>query len=123
MGLIPNRLVCGFLLWNFILLDSSPAPHDTALFSPFPRPTSFPKHTRSQTAPGSISLRPKESPPLRRHQTAGPSTRIEALQRAYTAVVNDESQVPVEDLVQATALVNQIGKMLNEQMGKRLTES
>jgi len=33
---------------------------------------------------------------------------------------DDESQVAMEDLVQATALVNRIGTTLNEQIGKRL---
>jgi hypothetical protein len=50
----------------------------------------------------------------------GASTRLDALQRAYTAVVNDESQVAVEDLIQATALVKRIGTKLNEQVERRL---
>jgi hypothetical protein len=99
--------------------NCTPVIQNTTL-SPLFRPTTSPKQTRSQSEPESIPLRPYPSPPLRRHHTTGISTRIEALQRAYTAVVNDESQVPVEDLVQATALVNRIETKLNEQMGKRL---
>lgn len=73
---------------------------------------------RSQTEP--VSLTMPRPIPLRRSRTT--SARLDALQRAYAAVAEDSSQIHVEDLVQATRLVHQIGTVLNEQMGRRLAD-
>ncbi|KAJ7147132.1 hypothetical protein C8R43DRAFT_1129909 [Mycena crocata] len=71
---------------------------------------------RSQTVP--IPPREYHAPPLRRSKTS--SARLDALERAYAAVTDDDSQVPVQDLVQASRWVHKIGEALNEQMGRKL---
>ncbi|KAJ7442618.1 hypothetical protein FB451DRAFT_1297037 [Mycena latifolia] len=69
---------------------------------------------RSHTVP----IPPRDRPPsLRRTKT---SARLEALERAYAAVSDDASQIPAQDLVQATRLVHKIGAALNEQMSRKL---
>ena len=75
---------------------------------------------RSQTAPMTIPphTSPDRPPRLRRNTTT--SSRIHALERAYTIVANDASQIPVEDLVHATGLVNQSHTALNEQIARKL---
>ncbi|KAJ7245028.1 hypothetical protein B0H12DRAFT_1128337 [Mycena haematopus] len=74
---------------------------------------------RSQTVP--TPLRAKHPPPpLRRNKT---SARLDALQHAYAVVTDDASQIPVQDLVQATRLVHKIGAALNEQMSRKLDKS
>ncbi|KAG6916033.1 hypothetical protein DXG01_008756 [Tephrocybe rancida] len=75
------------------------------------------QHRRSHTVP----QRPA-STPLRRTRTAS-SARLDALERAYTAVANVESQIPVEDLVQASGLVHRIQGALTEQLTRRLAKS
>ncbi|KAG5644894.1 hypothetical protein DXG03_007446 [Asterophora parasitica] len=77
------------------------------------------RQQRSQTVPSAFPQRHQERPtPLRRHQTT--SARIDALQRAYSVVANDASQIPVEDLVHATGLANRIQSALNDQLTRRL---
>ncbi|KAF5374095.1 hypothetical protein D9615_008892 [Tricholomella constricta] len=79
------------------------------------------RQQRSQTAPSAIPQRNHERPtPLRRHQTT--SARIDALERAYSVVANDASQIPVADLVHATGLVTRIQSALNEQLTRRLAK-
>ncbi|KAF7365033.1 GLOBIN domain-containing protein [Mycena venus] len=75
---------------------------------------------RSQTAP--IPRREKHPAPLRRNKT---SARLDALEHAYAVVADadDASQVPVQDLMQATRLVHKIGAALNEQMSRKLDKS
>ncbi|GLB45466.1 hypothetical protein LshimejAT787_2300260 [Lyophyllum shimeji] len=74
---------------------------------------------RSQTAPLGSPQRHIDRPtPLRRNQTT--STKLDTLQRAYTAMTNNASQIPVADLVEATSLVNRIQTALNEQLARRL---
>ncbi|KAG5652824.1 hypothetical protein H0H81_003540 [Sphagnurus paluster] len=76
---------------------------------------------RSQTAPVGIPSHHPERPPrppIRRNQTT--SARIDALERAYNAVADDASQIPVVDLVHATGLVNRIQSALTEQITRRL---
>ncbi|KDQ62521.1 hypothetical protein JAAARDRAFT_66222 [Jaapia argillacea MUCL 33604] len=74
---------------------------------------------RSQTAPAISSAEPRFlPPPLRRAHTT--SRNLEALHRVYETVADDASQLPVDDLLQAQRLVNQMGHLLNEQMAKRL---
>ncbi|KAJ7134791.1 hypothetical protein C8R44DRAFT_771481 [Mycena epipterygia] len=69
---------------------------------------------RSHTVP----IPPREHPPpLRRNKT---SARLDALERAYAAVADDASQIPAQDLVQATRWVHKIGAALNEQMSRKL---
>jgi hypothetical protein len=60
---------------------------------------------------------PPRQPPLRRAQTSG---RLNVLHEAYAVVSNDASQMEVQDLVQATRLVHQIGSVLSDHMGRRL---
>lgn len=57
---------------------------------------------RSHTVPA--LSRPSVPLPLRRSRT---TSRLGALQQAYAEVTDDASQIPVEDLVQATKLVHQ----------------
>jgi hypothetical protein len=56
--------------------------------------------------------------PLRRSKTT--SVRLDALERAYTMVANGASPIPIEDLLQATKLVHQIGAVLAEHMSRAL---
>ncbi|KAJ6585180.1 hypothetical protein B0H19DRAFT_1059450 [Mycena capillaripes] len=70
---------------------------------------------RSLTVP--LPRRERHPIPLRRNKT---SARLDALQRAYAVVTDDASQIPVQDLVQASRLVHQIGAALNEQMSRKL---
>ncbi|OJA17222.1 hypothetical protein AZE42_00200 [Rhizopogon vesiculosus] len=56
--------------------------------------------------------------PLRRSNTG--SGRLDALRDVYAAVAGGASQIPVQELLQATKLVHQIGTVLSEQMGKKL---
>ena len=58
--------------------------------------------------------------PLRRSNTASGSGRLDALRDVYAAVTSEASQIPVQELLQATRLVHQIGTVLSEQMGKKL---
>ena len=77
---------------------------------------------RSQTAPMTVPSHtsPDRPPRLRRNTTT--SARMHALERAYTIVANDASQIPVEGLVQATGLVNRIHTALNEQIARKLAK-
>ncbi|KAJ6475046.1 hypothetical protein C8R47DRAFT_1143368 [Mycena vitilis] len=77
-------------------------------------PSSSHSH-RSQTAP--IPQRERHPLPLRRNQT---SARLTALQQALAVVADDASQPPVEDLMQASRLVHEIGAALNAQMRREL---
>ncbi|KAF8171995.1 hypothetical protein K438DRAFT_1852045 [Mycena galopus ATCC 62051] len=86
-----------------------------------PRPNVPPSPSssrRSQTLP--IPPREKHPTPLRRNKT---SARLYALEHAYAVVADDNSQVPVQDLVRATRLVHKIGAALNEQMSRKLDKS
>ena len=74
------------------------------------------ERSRSETLPRTFA-REFQNPPLQRTRTA--FSRLDVLQEAYTAVTNDASQMQMEDLVQATRLVHQIGTVLNEYMGRR----
>lgn len=100
---------------------------------------------RSHTAPtplldatrASAGTSPQPTPAdkstlLRRSRTSAYSGKLEALEQAYAAVVaaaaledssdgeGDKSQIPVEELVHATRLVNKIGAALSEQMSRKL---
>jgi hypothetical protein len=61
---------------------------------------------------------PHRQPPLRRARTT--SVQLNMLHEAYAVVSNDASQMEVQDLVQATRLVHQIGSVLSDHMGRRL---
>ncbi|KAL6303902.1 hypothetical protein BKA93DRAFT_786211 [Sparassis latifolia] len=76
---------------------------------------------RSQTAPAlSRALDPafEVAPPLRRARTI--STGIDALRQAYDAVQAEGSQMPVDEMLAATKLVHDIGRILNEKLLQRL---
>ena len=75
---------------------------------------------RSQTAPMTIPPHTIPDRPRCLRRNTATSARIHALERAYTIVANDASQIPVEDLVHATGLVNQIHTALNEQIARKL---
>ncbi|KAG6853949.1 hypothetical protein C0991_012273 [Blastosporella zonata] len=68
-----------------------------------------------------VPQRPTSAPLTRTHTSS--SVRFDALERAYTAVANAESQTPVEDLVHASGLVNRIQSALTEQLTRRLAKS
>lgn len=70
--------------------------------------------SHSETLP---SIREHQHPPLRRARTT--SSRLDVLQEAYAVVTNGASQMQVQDLVQATRLVHQIGTVLHEHIGRR----
>lgn len=74
--------------------------------------------SHSETLPR-VTIREHQHPQLRRARTA--SSRLGALQEAYAVVTNDASQMQVQDLVQATRLVHQIGTVLHEHMGRRFS--
>jgi hypothetical protein len=67
-------------------------------------------------------ISPPRHPLLRRARTISVSARLGLLHEAYNVVSNDASQMQVQDLVQATRLVHQIGSVLNEHMGRRLND-
>ncbi|KAL4069880.1 hypothetical protein V8B97DRAFT_554968 [Scleroderma yunnanense] len=76
------------------------------------------RQIRSQTEalfPGSNRV------PLRRSKNS--SAKLDVLQDAYVAVMEDASQISVTDLVRARTLVHQISAALNEQIGKRFGTS
>ncbi|KAH7919238.1 hypothetical protein BV22DRAFT_1075479 [Leucogyrophana mollusca] len=75
-------------------------------------PASRPTRAQSQGSP-SVPHRL----PLRRSRTT--SARLDALHDVYAAVSNGASQIPVQELLQATKLVHQIGTVLSEQIGKK----
>jgi len=101
-----------------------PDPYDNTFLSPSltdPEPLAQRQaQHRSRTVP--MTIRPRTSPdrPPRLRRNKATSARIHALERAYTVVANDASQIPVEDLVHATGLVNQIHTALNEQIARKL---
>ncbi|OCH86877.1 hypothetical protein OBBRIDRAFT_837831 [Obba rivulosa] len=77
------------------------------------------RHKRSQTAPefrSSIPSGPRQSPCVARTS----STQIEALRRLYHAVRDGGSQMPVDEMLAANQLVNEIGCVLNEKLAKKL---
>lgn len=88
-----------------IMQNTSSLPDDPTLLSP----TSI-RRSQSQIL-AQVSSR---HPPLRT------SVRLEVLHQAYNIVSNDASQMQVQDLVQATRLVHQIGSVLNEHLGRQL---
>jgi len=59
--------------------------------------------------------------PLRRSNSG--SGHLDVLRDVYMAVTSEASQIPVQELLQATKLVHQIGAVLTEQMGKKLGDS
>lgn len=67
---------------------------------------------------GEHSLSAPPRPFLRRAKTT--SSRLDALRDVYSSVANGASQIPLDELVQATNLVHQIGAVLTEQMGKKM---
>ncbi|KII86624.1 hypothetical protein PLICRDRAFT_177378 [Plicaturopsis crispa FD-325 SS-3] len=75
------------------------------------------QYRRSETMP---PLSHSIAPPLRRVRTT--SSRLERLQEAFALVTTDGSQMPVQDLLQATRLVHQIGAVLNEKMSNKLAD-
>jgi len=97
--------------------DGSPPHHTDMDQTHLNLPTPLPSR-RSATAP--IPPREKHPLPLRRNKT---SARLDALEHAYAVVADDASQIPVQDLVQASRLVHQIGAALNEQMSRKLDKS
>jgi len=82
------------------------------LISPFPV-----RRGQSQIL---TQVSPPQHPLLRRARTT--SARLDVLHEAYNVVSNDASQMQVQDLVQATRLVHQIGSVLNEYMDRRLND-
>jgi len=72
---------------------------------------------RSQSAPTSLPSQ-VEIATLRRRGTG----RFDALHTALVQVNSDGSQIPVEDILQATRLVHEIGTALNEKMSRKLEE-
>lgn len=86
--------------------------------NPNPDVTRSPSVGASSRRPHTVPIPPREHlPPLRRNKT---SARLDALERAYAAVADDASQIPAQDLVQATRWVHKIGAALNEQMSRKL---
>lgn len=79
------------------------------------RPTQVHRRFRSQEEGHHIT---QYSMPLRRSNTG--SSRLDALHDVYAAVTSGASQIPVQELLQATKLVHQIGTVLSDQMGKKL---
>ncbi|KAG6844468.1 hypothetical protein H0H87_006692 [Tephrocybe sp. NHM501043] len=75
------------------------------------------RHRRSYTVP----QRPTGI--LIQRTSTSSSARLEALEHAYTAVANVESQIAVEDLVQASGLVNKIQSALTEHLTRRIANS
>ncbi|TFK23401.1 hypothetical protein FA15DRAFT_695085 [Coprinopsis marcescibilis] len=71
-------------------------------------------------AEGKIRTSVPHAQPLRRHYTS--SAQLDALRDAYVSVAEAEgvSQIPVEDLMQARRLANQISQALDEQMYRKL---
>ncbi|OAX38765.1 hypothetical protein K503DRAFT_740676 [Rhizopogon vinicolor AM-OR11-026] len=80
------------------------------------RPTQV-HHQRSRSQEESHHIA-QHYTPLRRSNTG--SGRLDALRDVYAAVASGASQIPVQELLQATKLVHQIGTVLSEQMGKKL---
>ncbi|KAJ7069654.1 hypothetical protein C8F01DRAFT_1113489 [Mycena amicta] len=82
---------------------------------PHPAPKSSerrPHRTVTEPAPRT----PRDPPSLRRIQTTGLD---DALDRAFAAVADADSQVPMQDLILANSKLNRIGAALNEQMEKK----
>ncbi|KAL0961384.1 hypothetical protein HGRIS_006337 [Hohenbuehelia grisea] len=122
-----------------ILLHSSPCPGDdpdamvTESLDPVLSSARSRLRDRSQTEPiadleytddDPTNLDAGTSKPHMRHailrRSKTTSARLDALERAFAVVNDDESQLPVEDLAQAAQLVHEIGKTLNQQMMRKL---
>jgi len=81
------------------------------------RPTQVHQRSRSQEEGHHVV---QHCTQLRRSNTTSGSGRLDALRDVYAAVASGASQIPVQELLQATKLVHQIGAVLSEQMGKKL---
>lgn len=76
-------------------------------------------HERSQTAPVLASMQHSPvAPPLRRARTT--SARLDELQRVRDAWRDDGSQMPVDEILAAAKLVNEIDGVLKESLMRRL---
>ncbi|KAG6829469.1 hypothetical protein H0H92_004431 [Tricholoma furcatifolium] len=75
------------------------------------------RYRRSQTVPHHTTMTP-----LKRARTIS-SGQFDALEQALNAVTDSGSQIPVEDLIQASEFVTKMQGALNRQLGKRLAKS
>ncbi|XP_006462383.1 hypothetical protein AGABI2DRAFT_119245 [Agaricus bisporus var. bisporus H97] len=75
---------------------------------------------RLQSEPAYESGFPSRPTPLRRSHTT--SERLDALERAYTAVAESQgvSQVPIEELAHAASLAHRIGAKITEHLNRKL---